>query len=420
MKILWITNILMPEATKYLKKDMLVFGGWMEGLLKKISLENNIDIAVASVYSGDSLLEFEKDNIKYYLIPSALDTRIYNKHLVKFWKQVSVLFSPDLVHIHGTEHAHGLAMMNACPENKYVISIQGLVSVYAKYYTAGLDYKDIVLNYSLKDIFKGGVFKGKRDFISRGVNEIKYLQNTKHVIGRTDWDRSHTYFINKHIKYHFCNEVLREDFYVNKEKWEYSKIEKFSIFLSQGAYPIKGLHQVVRAVSILKNEFPMIKVYIGGIDILKRDTLIDKLKIGGYANYIRLLIRKLDLEKNIIFKGKLTASEMIQQYLKSNLFICPSSIENSPNSIGEAQLLGVPCIASYVGGVPNMISHNEDGLLYRFEDVQGLAHFIRLAFLNENMLKKMSINAIKTATIRHDFEAIKNDMFEIYSSIIEQ
>ena len=54
----------------------------------------------------------------------------------------------------------------------------------------------------------------------------------------------------------------------------------------------------------------------------------------------------------------------------------PSSIENSPNSLGEAQLLGVPCIASDVGGVTDMIPNKECGIIYRFEEVELLAKHI--------------------------------------------
>ena len=63
-------------------------------------------------------------------------------------------------------------------------------------------------------------------------------------------------------------------------------------------------------------------------------------------------MRIRELEDKVSFLGPLNAEQMKAEYLRSNVFLCPSSIENSPNSLGEAQMLGVPCVASYVGGIP--------------------------------------------------------------------
>ena len=57
------------------------------------------------------------------------------------------------------------------------------------------------------------------------------------------------------------------------------------------------------------------------------------------------------MEDKIEFLGRLSAEGMKQAYLDANVFVMPSTIENSPNSLGEAMLLGVPCVAADVGGV---------------------------------------------------------------------
>ena len=69
----------------------------------------------------------------------------------------------------------------------------------------------------------------------------------------------------------------------------------------------------------------------------------------------------------------LDAEGMKREYLNANVFVCPSTIENSPNSLGEAQILGVPCISSYVGGVSDMIPNGDCGIMYRFEEINMLA-----------------------------------------------
>ena len=110
---------------------------------------------------------------------------------------------------------------------------------------------------------------------------------------------------------------------------------------------------------------------------------------------------------------------MITEYLNAHLFICPSSIENSPNSLGEAQLLGVPVIAAYVGGTPDMVAHNETGLLYRFEEVEMLAEHIRNIFTNTTIALSLSKNSIHAAQERHHQTNNLQQMISIYNSIIQ-
>ena len=110
---------------------------------------------------------------------------------------------------------------------------------------------------------------------------------------------------------------------------------------------------------------------------------------------------------------------MHNQYLKSHIFVCPSSIENSPNSLGEAQILGVPCIASYVGGTPDMVTHKETGFLYRFEEFEMLAQYMKFIFQNNKVIDDLSINEIKKASLRHDRDTNCDNLIKIYSDILK-
>ena len=89
------------------------------------------------------------------------------------------------------------------------------------------------------------------------------------------------------------------------------------------------------------------------------------MKISAYGKYLRKLIRDNQLTDKVVFLGKLTSEEMKEQYLKRHLFVCCSTMENSPNSLGEAMLLGMPCVAADVGGIPSIFNDGEDGILYK-------------------------------------------------------
>ena len=408
---------MMPPLCENLGIKTPVGGGWMYASAKKL-IEGNtsLSLAIATVYSGNQLIINEINTIKYYVLPLKGKKNIkYNKHLEAYWKQVYEEFKPDLTHIHGTEYPYGLAYVKALPFSKTVVSIQGLVSICARYYNAGVGFQDILWNITLRDLIKGSLWHEKKSFVRRGIFERELIAKVHHVIGRTSWDHAHVRAINPSTNYYFCNETLREEFY--KHHWLYEVCEKHTIFLTQAGYPIKGFLQVLKALSFVIERYPDVKVYVAGANIISDKTWKDKLKRTGYANIVRHLIKKYKLADHVIFTGFLDEKAMCMRYLKSNVFICPSSIENSPNSLGEAQLLGVPCIASFVGGVPDMISTEACGSLYRFEEVEMLAEVICMWFEKSKDFDNTEMR--KISALRHD--AVQNQIClnNIYIKILQ-
>ena len=408
MRLLWITNIMLPPICAAMDFPEAPSGGWLFSSLKRLQAEN-IEIAVATVYNGKEIISKKIDNIKYYLLPlHGLDNTKYQHSLEVFWISVKNDFKPDIVHIHGTEYPHGLAYIKSCSADNVVISIQGLVSVISRYYCAGISKREILQNITLRDLLRrDNILQQQKKFYERGKIELEYIRSVKHVIGRTSWDKAHVRAINPDANYYVCNETLRDEFY--KHSWNYDSCEKHSIFSSQAGYPIKGLHQLLKAMPIILRKYPDTKLYVAGDNLTKRKWY----RISGYAAYIRLLIKKYRLDKAVIFTGILSEKEMCHRYLKSNVFVCPSAIENSPNSIGEAQLLGVPCVASYVGGVPDMMRGCEDNM-YRFEEVEMLADKIISIFDNPSTISMGTHSAL----CRHNPRENAERLLSIYQNII--
>ena len=173
-----------------------------------------------------------------------------------------------------------------------------------------------------------------------------------------------------------------------------------------------------------KGKYPGAKLYVAGNSILGHGTLKEKLKLPAYGKYLLSLIKKYHLEDSIILLGKLNAEEMKQQFLKSSVFLCPSVLENSPNTVGEAQLLGVPVAASMTGGIPDMIEDGKDGLLFPVGDVKEMAEQIETLWnrtKGENGLcfaEHISEGARRKARITHDGEANYLRLLEIYDKIV--
>lgn len=405
MRILWVVNTIFPSLSLSLGLQPPMSGSWMYGLAEKISEQNDIKLTVVTVYNGKEILEKRIDGIDYILIP------MKNK---KMWGGIFDQVKPQLVHIHGSEFSYGLDLMEQRPEGKYVLSIQGLVSVCADYYLAGLSIKDVIKNITLRDLLKNdNLFQARNKFKKRGGTEKKYFSKVDAIIGRTDWDRAHTWAFNQNLPYYHCDEMLRKEFYTD-EKWSYENCEKNSIFISAANYPLKGFHQVLKAANLVKKTCPDLRIYVAGHKVCGDGTLKSELKLSGYGLYIKKLIRKYKLEQNVVFLGVLTAEQMKERYLKSHIFICPSSIENSPNSVAEAQILGVPVLASHVGGISSLVKHQETGFLYEYGDYTILANYISQILLNKINIAILSECERNIAKERHNKDIIVEQLRGCY------
>jgi glycosyltransferase involved in cell wall biosynthesis len=416
MKVLWIVNTIFPELANELKINTPFVGGWMFSMAKSIADIPNVELGVAAVYSQNILFKKKINGISYFLLPCENNAK-YNRNLVPFWKEICDNFNPDIIHIHGSEYAHGLACKVARPNLNYIISIQGMIGPYSRYFLGGMSFSEIFKSITFRDLVTlKTLWHQKNVFKNRGEFEIKYYQSIFNTIGRTDWDLAHVKFMNSEINYHFCNESLRDGFYESK-KWDLKNVDKYSIFLSQAHYPLKGAHNVIKTIGNLIKIYPSLKLRIGGHKINNSLTLKDKLKLTGYGKFFNQLIKLYKLEKNIEFLGPLNENQMIEQYQKNHIFICPSSIENSPNSVGEAQIIGTPVIASFVGGTSNMVEHGVSGLLYRFEEIEMLNLWITSIFDNDELSLTLSKNSIKFAEDRHNREKNLNRLIAIYDTI---
>lgn len=417
MKVLWITNIVFPEALKLIGTNSKSHaGGWMISSANDLASADNVELTIASISSAVKELTFVKGlKLSYVLLPYGKGNLTYNKEYERYWIKIKGQYNPDVVHIHGTEFTQGLSYVKACGADNVVVSIQGLLHVIKDYSTCSISTKEILCNYTLRDLlFKTSLISEKRDFEKRSRYELELLKSVNHIIGRTSWDKAHVWAVNHKATYYKCNESLRSVFY--EGKWEYASCKKHSIFLSQGSSALKGAHQVLRALPLVLKHFPDTVVRIAGKNPSATKGRYGKLLITGYGRYMARLIKKCHIGDKVQYLGMLDENQMKQEYLNANIFICPSSIENSPNSLGEAQVLGVPCIGSYVGGVPDFIPTERCGMMYRFDDIEVLSYTINNFFRKSEVYDNQE--PINLARLRHDKINNKQTLLNVYREIL--
>ena len=376
-----------------------------------------VELGVIVFSYGKNFEKHDIDGIKYYRIPSASMSKIDN-HQVDYCRQAISSFQPDLIHIHGTEHSLAQAVCLANDNNiKIVANIQGLAGPISRYADGGLSFIDKISNITPLDIYRNTLLLNvNKAFRKRARCENFVLTHITDVIGRTQWDHDHVMSINPKLHYHFMNETLRDSFY-EEPKWNYKQCHKHTIFVSNSGAPLKGAHQVLKALPIILEKYPDTVVNFCGSSVMNND-LKSILHFQGYHLYLRKLVKKLKIQRSVRFLGSLSEREMKQAYLNAHVYVLPSSIENSSNSLCEAQILGVPVVASYCGGTPTLVEDGKTGFLYRYEEYEMLAQIVlKLFFAQDNIT--LSRCELQAATKRHN--PINNAfcLQSIYQQIID-
>ena len=428
MKVLWVCNIMLPAIAKRLNLPCSNREGWLSGLLDRVVMEqerNRIELGIAFPVD-ESLGNFDRmmplgENISchcYGFVEDLTAPERYDFELEKHFELIINDFQPDILHVFGTEFPHALASIKVFDQpERTLIGIQGLVSAIAKVYMADLPVK-VQRQSTFRDtVRKDSIRQQQKKFEKRGEYEIEAIKRTGHIAGRTDFDRAETEKINPDATYHFLNETLRSVFY--RDRWNKNNCQTHRIFLSQGDYPLKGFHYLLQAMPKILEQFPDAEVYVAGSNILRAETWKDVLKLPAYGKYLKKLIRENHLEEKSHMLGRISAEEMKIQYLSCQVFVCPSVLENSPNSVGEAMLLGVPCVAANVGGIHNILTDGGDGFLYPPGDVDALADSIIEVFTKEAIVDRLSDNARKHARVNHDADQNYYRLMHIYREMME-
>ncbi len=415
MKVLWFTNT--PSLAENSKNTKRVDGGWIKSLEKEIMNSNDIELAIA-FYSNQQIDEFRQSNTKYYPIPIRdSSTRLNNlikrmnaevepeSDIEKFVRIVND-FQPSLIHIMGTEKPFGL-IQDKIKNIPIVISIQGNFTVYNEKYFSGLPK-----NYVKKQtLFKSKVlFKSYIDIYNRFqkkvLREQKILKSAKYIIGRTDWDRRITRVLAPDSIYFHNDEILRKSFY--QYSWNNKLKNELILFTTTGTNLYKGLETILKSAIELDNLNINYKWLIAGISL--------------HDQIVNLIIKSFHIEvsKNIIFLDKLSEKDIVKHLLNVNIYVMASHIENSPNNLCEAMILGLPCIATDVGGTSSLLTNKVEGILIQDGDAFSLTGSILEMYNKYDKAIKYGQKARTRALKRHDPKDIKCDLLNIYNSVIDE
>ena len=420
MRVMWFTNMPMPAMDKRLGIETRGSGWWMTALLELLKARGDIELGVVTACTRCEDLEFCEDGVEYFVVSQGgipriariarVDGLFEKRRTERCLKKCAAIvnrWKPDLVHFHGTERFYGLIKARNLVSVPAVASIQGLLGPYAKKVFGSLSLREIIAAHRLRELLMGaGLLAQYRQYKRGARDEVKIIRSVEGILGRTDWDRAHTWSLNPQAAYYHVGEVIRGTF--REVNWRIGHCHRHRIMVTNSQMPIKGIETVLEAVGILRQTVPDVTLGVAA-------GLSGK---SGYGRFVRRQIRKAGLSDRVELLGYLDADSLAEHLRGSHCFVIASHVENSPNSLCEAMLVGLPCVASFAGGIPSLIEDGQTGLMFPPGDSALLADRILRVFENDDLAVRLGKAARAEAMRRHDPARVVNDLIAAYQDVL--
>lgn len=207
--------------------------------------------------------------------------------------------------------------------------------------------------------------------------------------------------LNPNSHYHYGGEILRPCFYEPSER---TIPQKLTITTTSSGATYKGFDLVLKIANILKYEC----------------NLDFEWNVYGDVNpkFFEKLTSIKHEDVNVNLCGVASAEELRKAMLKSTLYVQPSYTENSPNSVCEAQMLGLPIVATNVGGTSSLVEHGGTGFLFPATEPYMGAYYIKILNDDISLNKQMGEKGKEIAFARHEKKMIIEDLIKTYTEVI--
>jgi glycosyltransferase involved in cell wall biosynthesis len=173
----------------------------------------------------------------------------------------------------------------------------------------------------------------------------------------------------------------------------------------------KGLDNLLNALALLSKDLYWQWTHIGG---------------GELKEQLILQAKELGVSGNCNFCGALDQTEVIAAYNASDLFVLPCRIDKNgdrdglPNVIVEAQSQGLAVISTPISGIPELIEHNENGILVEPDNPELLASAIHRLAADPELRNKMGSNGEKKVRTGFDHLSKVTDLADLLNEMLDE
>lgn len=407
-------KILLVNKFHYLRGGSEKYYFELGNLLK----ENGNEVAYFSMKDEKNI---STGNKEYFVEPidlnngsklKALDI-IYSKANYKKMCEAIDDFKPDIIHLNNFQRQLSASVVKAAEDKNVPMvftahDIQAICPAISM-----LDSNGNICNECLKGKYKNCIKKS-----------CVHNSKAKSILGAIEnqYYKKHKVYSEKIFHIITPSEFYKTEFIkdgIDKEKitaiHNYIELEDYNMKTEDDNYILyfgrlakeKGILYLLNAVSKAKKEINDIKLYIAGT--------------GPEEKKIKEIIKRNKLEQNVELLGFLNHNKVKEYVSKSSIVVVPSIwYENCPYSVLETQAIGKPIIGSNLGGIPELVKDNENGMIYKYNDTDELANKILELYKNDELKKKFSKNAKEYAKNEYNKENYYKEIMNIYKGVVKK
>ena len=343
----------------------------------------NVKGGIAAVTSGYYNSRLEKDfDITY--VESYCDGSKFTKlaKALKCYREFHHILRanrPDIVHVHSS---FGPSFFRKYP----IIQMA---------YNAGIPIVNHIHGSALDDLYTNAPTWKKR------MVEKSYGQCTKLIVLSEEWKRKISAIVPaEKIEVVPNYSVIVPEMISEKAMKE--RIDRKQILYLGRFDELKGVVDIPAIADKVTKVFPQAKFILGGT---------------GETQPTEAEIKRLHLEDTVILPGWIRGDEKQKLLRESSIFLLPSHMEAMPMSILEAMGYALPIVSCEVGGIPQVVSKDVNGKLYRPQDVDGMADGIISYFSDKASWEEASRQSLKLADEGYSFETHLNKLEKIYRTV---
>ena len=419
MKLMWITFAPIGQASVLFYNRPTQSGGWVDaslkGLLPHIQA-GQLQLDIVSLGEKEATAVDAQTTVTYHMLPlPRLRGQRNAAQAVPVWKAFIEKQKPDLIQIWGTEFTFGLDVMDAAGQIPVCVFIQGVMSSLVAHPLGDVPEKSLMRALGITVWFKfRSLRKWRKIDAAQLPFEAELVRRAAGVLVDSEWTRAQYGLYTDR----FYNVPLPTKACFREASWSINTCQRHTLFtVAGGNDPQKGVHNAVLAVAQLKDRYPDIRLYIpGNITSRQPHFLYDSI----YIRHMRKLIGEYGLQENVVFTGSLAPEQMAQHMADAHVFVMPSCVENHSSTLREAMMVGTPAISASVGCVVDLIEHEKNGFMYRYNEYQTLAHYIHRLFSDDALAQRIGQTGKLAVTDKYPQDKVGEALMAAYQKMKQE